>query len=489
MRTKFLNPLKESFLQPFVIEYMGNTLLVEELKVSTSLKMLFSVMYPVQGPTPVLLIQNNTLIDDKMWLSEYLDTSLRSFNVIGGFYQGEIQNRLVLSVDSDTILLIYGLSLPFFETEGDFKRVQSYQAVITMIFGRTNEVETKLYSIVTSIKRKLELTSFTIQASSRFPGTDVLQTLTNFVYTLLMNGDILSTRSDSISLTQQESVLPEKSLSPSELDLRRFSKREQQILNLAVPYFETELSAEEIVEKTSLTFTELEWVSKTLENEKLKSINRSYDEVFHDLTLEKSTALQPRVSRIKDRLWWYRRRKVSRTLLQELHKTLFSLLAELTTDGRSMKSERIRELIFNEATFLGRRLLADYFVDVGLREIHVTRDLVKQALNSVWQRNFGYFPKISTCTDSTPHQLYWYIIIQDQKNPLVFRSKRFSEHLNPCTMTEGILQGIVEDLIRMDPRFTPYSPIFVDVREIRCKSRGYDHCDFEIRVNFDFSVF
>jgi len=451
--------------------------------------MLFSVMYPVQGPTPVLLIQNNTLIEDKMWLSEYLDTALRSFNVIGGFYQGEIQNRLVLSVDSDTILLIYGMNLPFLETEGDFKRVQSYQAVITMIFGRANEVETKLYSLVNSIKRKLELTSFTIQASSRFPGIDILQTLTNFIHSLLINGDVTISRPESGSLTQQASVLTEQSkYSPSELDLGRFSKREQQILNLALPYFESDLYAEEIVERTGLTFTELEWISKTLENEKLKSIIRPCDEAFYDLTLEKSTALTHRVSRIKDRLWWYRRRKVSRSLLQELHKTLFSLLAELTTDGRSKRSERIRDLVFNEATFLGRRLLADYFVDVGLQEVHVTRDLVKHVLNSVWQRNFGYFPEISTCTDSTPHQLYWYIILKDKKNPLVFRSTRFYEHINPCTMTEGILQGIVEDLIRIDPRFNPYSPIFVDVSEIRCQSRGYDHCDFEIRVNFDFSV-
>ena len=66
---------------------------VEEITVSVSLKMLFSVMDSTQGPTPILLIDDNTLINDEKWLLEYIETALHSFNIIGGFFKGEIQNR------------------------------------------------------------------------------------------------------------------------------------------------------------------------------------------------------------------------------------------------------------------------------------------------------------------------------------------------------------------------------------------------------------
>ena len=79
-----------------------------------------------------------------------------------------------------------------------------------------------------------------------------------------------------------------------------------------------------------------------------------------------------------------------------------------------------------------------------------------------------------------------FILFKDMDNPLTQRLNPTSRGLvSSCMMTEGILKGVVEDLVMIDTRLDDTPPTNVEVYEIRCQSQGYDHCDYEIRVSFE----
>ncbi len=453
---------------------------------SLSLKMLYSIMDSTQGPTPILLIDDNTLINDEKWLLEYIETALHSFNIIGGFFKGEIQNRLVISIDSESIILVFGLNIPHFENEDQSPRSQSYQAIITFILGRTSEIEKQLYMRVAQIKQELERTSFAIQASSIFPGLDPFQILTDFVRNQFTNGDPpSSTMKMESSPVQTQDSLTGPLLSINASELRKFSPREQKIIKHALPHFETGKPVEQLIQQTGLTYTELEWISKTIAKRKIRTIVSPSDEVVRKLHPKEQIFFKQFFSRVKDRLLWRRRKKVSRHVLQELNNILFSLLEQIEHDGPLMNEDQVREFVAYESVLMGKRLLADYFADTGFQTTHVTQNTVKTTIRSIWRRNFGYSSEISICFNRTPQQVLMFILIKDVDNPLTQRLNPTSRGLvSSCMVTKGILQGVVEDLVMIDTRLANSPPTNVEVYELRCQSQGYDHCDFEIRVSF-----
>lgn len=454
---------------------------------SLSMKMLYSIMDSTQGPTPILLIDDNTLINDEKWLLEYIETALHSFNIIGGFFKGEIQNRLVISIDSDSIILVFGLNIPNFDNEDKSPRSQSYQSIITFILGRTSEIEKQLYKHVDQIKQELIRTSFAIQASSVFPGLDPFQILTDFVRNQFTNGDPLSSTMKLESSPIQKPVSLEGPLiSINESELRKFSPREQDIIKRALPHLRTGKPVEQLVRQTGLTYTELEWISNTLAKRKIRTIANPSDEIVRNLHHKDQISVISFLSRVKDRLLWSRRKKVSHHVLQELNNILFSLLEQIEIDGSLMNGELVREFVAYESVLMGKRLLADYFTDTGFQNTHVTQDTLKKTIRSIWRRNFGYSPEISICINHTPPQVHMFILFKDVDNPLTQRLNPTSRGLvSSCMITEGVLKGVVEDLVMIDTRLNETPPTNVEVYEIRCQSQGYDHCDYEIRVNFE----